>query len=76
MIEYTTMIQTFELPPEVIEMKGIEFSKKLGDSIELVARKVTKAAESVDGGGWEILSHDIIRFGQFLSVSFLLKRIK
>jgi len=74
MSEYSMMVQTAELKPGIADMTTNEVSQSLSQAFGQAVSKAAQGANTVAGGGWEILSHEITRLDRHLVVSFLLKR--
>jgi len=54
------------------EQKAVAFGQPWGK----VTSDLSKALDTLDGGGWEAVSHDLLIFGNTLIVSFLTRRRK
>ncbi len=76
MTEYTMMLQMMELRPNIIAATREEVTNNLTSALHKTIQAVSKGIPSLDGGGWEILSHDLTRLDRHLIVSFLLHRKK
>ena len=74
MAEYGVMAQSVDLKPEAYSASGALLAKTITESTNQILIKAAKGLQSVQGGGWEILSHQITRIGDHLIVSFLLRR--
>lgn len=53
-----------------------EFAKNLQVALTGVIFRVTERMKVFQGGGWEIMSHQLNSLGSFLVVSFLIRRQK
>lgn len=76
MFEYGTILQTINLTKQAEEALPAELAKGLGMSFARLMQKVSKGLETFQGGGWEILSHQITRIGHSLFVTFIIRRPK
>jgi len=77
MYEYAIMSETVNVKPEalVAESKK-ELLSSLGIDLVRVMDIVHKSLNTYEGGGWEILSHDLTKLDRHLVVSFLIRRQK
>jgi len=74
--EYATLVQVGELEAHISDLApedvALSFTKALGGLVH----KVTQAIKTLDGGGWQIMSHEITAISKHLIVTFLVKRQK
>ena len=77
MYEYAIMSETVNVKPEVMvtETKKVLLDN-LGTDLIRVMDIVHKSLRTYEGGGWEILSHDLTKLDRHLVVSFLIRRQK
>jgi len=77
MYEYSLMVKTADLNPEALATATKdELSKGIGVALGGVIRELSKGMETFQGGGWEIISHQLTGFEHHLFASFLLRRQK
>ena len=77
MYEYSVMVKTAELNPEALATATKdELSKTIGVALGGAMSELSKGMETFQGGGWEIISHQLTRFEHHLFSSFLLRRQK
>ncbi len=76
MAEYNMMLNTIELKPGVAEATADEISKDLTMHLGEISQGMSKATESFQGGGWEVVSHALTRIDSHLILSFLIRRDK
>jgi hypothetical protein len=55
---------------------GDEISRELTMRVGNVTNTVSEATRQLEGGDWEIISHDITRIDRHLAISYLLRRPK
>jgi hypothetical protein len=78
MYEYSLMVKATELTSEALaaatghDNVGQTVLAALGNAVNEVSRGV----ESFQGGGWEIISHQLTTFDRYFITSFLLRRQK
>ena len=75
MYEYAIMSETVNVKPEalVAESKK-ELLNSLGIALVRVMDIVHKSLKTYEGGGWEIMSHQLTSLDRYLVVSFLIRR--
>ena len=76
MREYCTMVQTITLKPGLADATSNEVSQGIAVGLNNIVQKVTKGMQKLQGGGWEMVSHQLTRIDRHLVVSFLLYRDK
>jgi len=74
MAEYSTIVTTVDLKPEIYKATSEQVAQAITMSLGNVLRKTSKGIETLGGGGWHILSHQLTTIGDHLIVSFLLRR--
>ena len=72
--EYATMVQTAELKPGLADFTSDEVGQNIAVGLSQVLQKASKGLQTLQGGGWEILSHDLTRIDRHLVVSLLICR--
>ena len=72
--EYSMMVQTMQLQPGMSDATGEEVGKSLAVALGQIVKTVSTASQKLEGGGWEIVSHELTRIDRHLVVSFLLRR--
>jgi hypothetical protein len=75
-IEYATLVQVGELEAKIPDMTSKEVALSVTEGLGRLVHKVTQAIKTLEGGGWEIVSHEITVISRHLIVSFLVKRRK
>ena len=77
MYEYSLISEVADVKLEkVATATNDEFTKNLQASLSGVIFRVTERMKAFQGGGWEIMSHQLTSLGSFLVVSFLIRRQK
>jgi len=77
MYEYSVMVKTTDVKSEELATAtGDKLSQIVGVVLGNTANEVSKGVESFQGGGWEIISHQLTRFDHHFVTSFLLRRQK
>lgn len=74
--EYSVMVQGMDVPPQAVQAGRDELAQSLTIGMGNLIGTMSNAVESFQGGGWEIVSHELTPFGTRLAVSFLLRRAK
>ena len=73
MKEYAMLIQTCPIPPAE-ESSGEERAQMIAERLASSTQGLTRGLESLDSGGWQVLSHDVLETHGTLVVSFLVFR--
>jgi len=77
MYEYSVMVKTVDLNPEALATANKdELSKGILGALGGAISELSKGMDAFQGGGWEIVSHQLTRFEHRLVASFLLRRQK
>jgi hypothetical protein len=77
MYEYSMMVKTADLSPEALATANKdELSKGILGALGAAVSELSKGMDTFQGGGWEIISHQLTRFENHLFASFLLRRQK
>lgn len=76
MVEYGVMAGSAELKPEIKTAPSDQVTQALTAILSNELNKVNKAVNSFQGGGWEIISHELTRIDSHVIVSFLVRREK
>jgi len=77
MYEYSVMVKTADLKPEALATATKdELSKGIGGALGEAISELSKGMDTFQGGGWEIISHQLTTFEHHLFASFLLRRQK
>jgi len=76
MFEYATLVSTIGLTKKAEEATPAELAKVVSVSLGKAVATTAKGLEKLQGGGWEIISHQITPVSHTLVVSFLCKREK
>jgi hypothetical protein len=74
MAEYGFMVQTMEIKPDMEDATADGLGQMMAMGFGQMAQKAAKGLTTLQGGNWEIMSHDVTRLGRHLIVSFLLRR--
>jgi len=72
--EYATLVEVGELQEGIEDMTSKDVAVSMISGLGGLINKVSDAIKTLDGGGWEIVSHEITVISKHLIVSFLLKR--
>jgi hypothetical protein len=75
MYEYAIMSETIALKPLVAKNKK-ELLDGLGMALVRIMDVVHKSLRTYEGGGWEILSHDLTKLEHHFLITFLTRRQK
>lgn len=77
MYEYAILSEAVNVKPEVlVAATKKELLDNLGIALIRVMDIAQKSIKTFQGGGWEILSHQMTRLDHHLVVSFLIRRQK
>ena len=76
MIEYGVMVGSAELKPAIMMATSDQVAQTITTILNHELQKVKKALNSFQGGGWEIISHELTRIDSHVAVSFLVRREK
>ena len=74
MTEYSTVVTSIELKPELKQTNVDQFNVELTTLLNQIVQTTAKACRDIEGGNWHILSHQLTLLGDRLVVSFLLRR--
>jgi len=74
--EHAVMFHTARLAPDLANRSDDQFGAGLGIHLAPLIEKMTKGAETFQGGGWEVLSHQLTPLDGHLVMSLLLRRKK
>lgn len=74
--EYGMMVETGELKPGMADATAGEVSRSLTLGLGNIVQKASKGLETLEGGGWVIVSHDLTRIERHLVLSLLVRRDK
>lgn len=74
--EYATLVEVGELNEGLAAMSSKDVALSMIGGLGGLVNKVSNAIKTLDGGGWEIVSHEITVISRHLIVSFLVKRRK
>ena len=72
--EYSVMAQGVDVPPQAVQAGRDELAQSLTFGLGKLMGQVSKGIDSLEGGGWEIVSHQLTPFGTRLVVTFLLRK--
>ena len=74
--EYATLFEVGELQEGIESLPTEEVASSIMNGIGKFVDKVSNAIKTLDGGKWEIISHEITVISKSIIVSFLIKRQK
>lgn len=74
MSEYTVIVTNLNNMPDIEHSTKEEISPGLTSALGGALTEITKVMGQIDGGGWEIISHNLVKVGHHWAVSFLLRR--
>lgn len=74
MSEYSVVVTDIDLSPDIEKVTSDQLDASLTMSLNQIVQKTSKVIQTHEGGGWEIISHELTRLGNRLVVSFLLRR--
>ena len=73
MKEYAMLIQTCPIPAAE-EASGEDRAQMIAERLASSTQGLTRGLESLDSGGWQVLSHDVLETHGVLVVTFLVFR--
>ncbi len=74
MVEYGMIVTTGELKAGMADATASEVSQSLTVVLSQMVQRASKGIETLQGGSWKIVSHEITRIDRHLVVSFLIHR--
>jgi hypothetical protein len=74
MAEYGMIVTSIDLKPGIEDAAKEEIGVSLTNALGQVVQKTSKGLPSLQGGGWEIVSHNLMRLQSHLIVSLLIRR--
>lgn len=74
--DYSMMFQGMTMSPGVADLTSGELAKDLTMGSVNLLKGINGALSTLDGGGWEVVSHSILRIDRHLIVSFVIRREK
>ena len=74
MAKYGIMVQTMKIKPNMADATPNEVSQALTVGLNQTVQKASKGLDTLEGGGWEIVSHALTRINRHLVLSFLICR--
>ena len=74
MKEYMILVHTVELSPAIEDATADEITDHFTLPLTDIAHEVTQYAETIGGGGWEVVSHTLTKLHSHLLLTFLLCR--
>ena len=74
--EYSIVVQDITIKPGIGDSTGSEVSEDLSRALMKPLQAVNKTVDTYQGGGWEIVSHQLTRLDRHLALSFLIRRGK
>ena len=73
-MEYAFLVQTRELPHRSGEESGEKQDEFIAETLMELCAPLENSLDSLDNGGWRVLSHDVMQTNGSLIVSFLICR--
>lgn len=74
--EHALIVQAIPLPKDISALSPNDISQILGGSLSELAGTIDTAVKTFDGGGWQVISHDMLVVGEALVVTFLVRRLR
>ena len=74
MPEYAIMVRTAELSPAIENATADEVTENLTPPLTELAQEMSQFCETLQGGDWVIVSHNLATLNHHLLVTFLLCR--
>ena len=72
--EYAFLTTSITISQEIADATGGEVSRSIGGALGPFGEELGRALPEFQGGGWEVVSHDLTRIDFHLVVSLLLRR--
>jgi hypothetical protein len=72
--EYAFLVRTCELSADEAPATAGDRGRVIAEKLAQLAEPLQRSLESFDHGGWKVLSHDLLREGDSLVVTFLICR--
>jgi hypothetical protein len=74
--EYSVGLQTLEMRPGLADVASDQLNLELTRDVGSMVRDAAEGIQTVQGGGWEVISHGITGLDGRLVISLLLRRPK
>jgi hypothetical protein len=74
MAEYSTVSMNVDFKSGIDGASGDQITQRVTSELTPIVKKASRTCETLQGGGWDIVSHHFLRIGNYLVVSFLLHR--
>ena len=74
--DYASNVRMIDVNPAMLNLDTGKIGEILTKQMGIAVSETGKHCDIADGGGWEIVSHDLQFFGNRLAVSFVLRRPK
>ena len=71
--EYTFLVTTMELEPEVADLTADEMSHGFTQQLQALAPSMSQYIQEASGGPWEAVSHSITRLDSNLVITLMLR---
>ena len=72
MMEYGFLVQTCDLPTAAASVG--ERAEAIANSLASLSEPIHRSLESLDSGGWQVVSHNVLQTDNSLIVTFLIGR--
>ncbi|MFC1901906.1 hypothetical protein ACFLX3_03155 [Chloroflexota bacterium] len=70
---YVTIVKTLEVPSGIPAAKTDEFDSALAKQVQEILDGLPNHLTTLYGRGWNMISHDIARIDQRLTISFIIR---
>ena len=74
MTEYSSLVTSIELRPGIEDASTDQINASIAQAFGQVVKTGREGMEKLEGGGWEIVSHSVVRIQSHLVVTLILRR--
>lgn len=71
--EFALLTQSVKIPAAA-ELEKVDFGEAIGVGLGPQPKVLANSVKSFQGGGWEVVSHDLTVHGNILIITYLLRR--
>ena len=72
--DYGMMFQGMTLKPGIADQTTDEVAKAMTMASGKLVKRISQGVNTLDGGGWEVVSHALLRIDRHLLVSSMIRR--
>jgi hypothetical protein len=72
--DYSFYTHTFEMKAGMLSLPADKMNRALAVSLAQIIPELVQTTKTLDGGGWEVVSHNLASIRNRLVVTYLLRR--